>query len=313
MTLPEQLLSAVKGIYTGLDVRIREVAYGYSKSGLSINGNFYYLSFKNGVPTAAEFAEYVYHRIIPYCLPRKLRAEKDAQYVATKDPRFIHELTDQAKNLFIKAKKSQSKSGEPGEVILFILLEAILSAPQIVCKMYLKTSEQMPVHGSDGVHLGVSTKAGALRLYWGESKLYGEIAKAFDDIFESIGNFISAKSGRSPKERDLEIIIDHMDIDDAPLKQLLLKYFDPYEEESLAVEEIFACFTGFDYDAYQMAEPEFKKRYEEKIESACELFFDKMQKAGLEKLQYHIFLLPFPNVKDFRKYFFAHLGLSDVS
>jgi hypothetical protein len=319
MTLTDQLLESIKGIYTGLDVRIVEITHHCAHEDVSVEGNFYYLTFRDGEPTVAEFAEYIYHRIIPYCIPRSVRSEKDEKYSSTGDPRYLHELTDQAKNLFAKAKKTQAKSGEPGEVILFMLLEAVLHAPQIACKMYLKTSEEMPVHGADSVHLGLGASSETIRLFWGESKLFETVSSAFDKIVESIGTFVASKSGRSPKDRDLDIVRDHMDID-GPLREALLKYFDPYHKESLQVEEVFACFVGFDYwpgalgkgPGNKNIEEEFRMGYSERVSTACELFVEKIKHSGLKHLRFHVFLLPFPSVKEFRKMFFNNLGVSDV-
>jgi len=318
MALSEQLLAAIKGVYAGLDVRVVEVPHRCSYEGISLEGNFYYLTFRNGAPTVDEFAEYIYHRVIPYCLPRKIRSEKDQKYRSTGDPRYIHELTDQARHLFAKARATRSKSGEPGEVILFVLLEAFLKAPQIACKMYLKTSEEMPVHGSDGVHLACGSTASSLRLIWGESKLFERISSAFDDIFESVGKFLSSNAGRTPRERDLDIVRDHTDVEDPVLKEALMRYFDPYASESLQLQEVFACFVGFEYwpssvgggAEKENVEAEFRKAYSERIASACDLFVEKMKSAGLQHLVFHILLIPFPSVSAFRAKFFQHLGVS---
>lgn len=317
MDLPEELVAAIKGVYRGFDVRIAQVIHQLEESDILVDGNFCYLTFRDGAPTVDEFAEYVYHRIIPYCLPRRVRSEKDEKYARTRDPRYIHELTDQAKNLFAKAQKTKGKSGEPGEVILFMFLEAILQAPQMACKMYLKTAENMPVHGSDSVHLKLANPGGNLMLFWGESKLYKDVSSALDSIAESIEAFISSRSGRAPRQRDLDIIRDHMDIEDPDFKKALLKYFDPYQEESLCVTETYACFVGFEccFGAYRGsdAEEEFKIRYSARIPTICQLFAEKMSKAGLNNLRFHVFLLPFPKVEAFRKKFFQHLGCADVS
>lgn len=60
--------------------------------------------------------------------------------------------------------------GEPGELIAFVILEAFFQAPQIACKMYLKTNENMPVHGS--VHIKFDESKDSIEILWGESKLY---------------------------------------------------------------------------------------------------------------------------------------------
>ena len=314
---PDSLSTAIKGTYEGFQTRLIEVPYEWKCDKTNVSGKFFYLSFRDGTPSVSEFAEYVYHRIIPYCLPRAIRAEKDEKYSQTHDVRFIHELTDQARNLFISAKKSQKTSGEPGEVILFMLLEAIIRAPQIACKMFLKTSENMPVHGSDSIHLTMGDTKGSVRLIWGESKLYGELSDALDAVCGSLRDFLDDKSGRSSRDRDIDIIRDYMDVSEQ-LKPLLLKYFDPYEPQSNLREEAFACLVGFDYTTYQKLEgssaeekeSHFQREYSARIHSACELFCEKLKKTGLDKLRIYFFLIPFPDLLDFRSQFFQRLGIS---
>jgi hypothetical protein len=51
--------------------------------------------------------------------------------------------------------------------------------------MSLKTSSQMPVHGSDGIHFKCDA-AGNLRLLWGESKCYESITSALAEAVKSV-------------------------------------------------------------------------------------------------------------------------------
>lgn len=80
---------------------------------------------------------------------------------------FLQKISD----LFLTAKnKFQSdneKTGEIGELILFMLLESN-NITQIISKMRLKTNKNMPIHGPDGVH--VEIKEGNLIFHYGEAK-----------------------------------------------------------------------------------------------------------------------------------------------
>lgn len=313
-----KLHNAVKGVYPGFEVRLREVPYLWRTRDLSVSGKFLYLSFRDGKPTLDEFVEYIYHRIIPFCIPRKVRLEKDRHYAATGDTRYIVELIDQAKNLFIKAHNSGKTTGEPGELILFILLEALLTAPQLACKMYLKTSEEMPVHGSDSIHVLKGSSENTLCLIWGESKIYQKLSSALDDICASISNFLSEETGRSLRERDIDILKDHMDISEPELREVLIRFFDPYCEESNRREEAFACFVGFDYAIYKnldsMPKEEqerfFRTAFQARIDSACKLFEKKLRSTGLSHLRIYFFLIPFPSVEELRQKFLMKIGVS---
>lgn len=329
MPAPPELLEAVKGVYEGIDTRIREVPYEWNENDLTVSGKFFYLSFRDGAPTIDEFVEYIYWKVIPFCIPRAERRKKMDKLMATQDERYMHELTDQARNLFIKAREkakakaaeegrdAASTTGEPGELILFILLEGILKAPQLACKMYLKTSEDMPVHGSDSVHLSKGSTADSVRIIWGESKLYQQLSSALDEICKSISGFLSDAEGRTNRDRDIDILKDHMDVEDPEFRNALLKYFDPYEDEGNLREESFACFVGFDYSAFstlsattrQERESVFLEKYRERIASACTLFGTKLRASNLSHLRIDFFLLPFPDVDTLRAKFLTRLGV----
>jgi hypothetical protein len=78
-----------------------------------------------------------------------------------------------------------------GELLLFLLMERLLGLPQLLAKMSLKTSGNVHVHGSDGVHASLGDD-GILDVYWGESKLYKSSSDAFSDCFESIAPLLIA-------------------------------------------------------------------------------------------------------------------------
>ena len=305
--------------YTGIEHRVIELVTDLpSDNSVKISGTFLYFKFKDKEPSTSEFVDFIYPKIVPFCIPKKKREELSQKFIQTGDPRYYLELADQAKNLFIKAKKTLKKGGEPGELILFSVLEYFLDAPQIASKMYLKTSESMPVHGTDGIHVKYDPATKNLYLYWGESKLYQQLSKSLDEICTSIAGFIKRKDSRSPRERDIDILKDHSAIDDPEAKEAVLEYFDPYSDKSNDLREIYCCLSGFDFSIYnklsEIEEDEiedyFREKYLERINSACELFAQKIKENGIEELSFHFVLLPFKSVAEFRQLFFAKLGLS---
>lgn len=317
--LLDELLDTVKGVYSNFGVRLREAPYEWKEDGLAVSGNFFYPAFRDGQPTVGEFVRFVYHKIIPFCISRQERREIIEKFKETDDDSYILELTDKAKNLFITARKSQKTSGEPGEVILFMLLEAVLKAPQLACKMSLKTSEQMPVHGSDAIHIMRGSQEGSICLIWGESKIYQQLSTALDEVCNSVSGFLDEKEGRNARDRDIDIIKEHMDVEEPVLRRALLDYFDPYSEAGNNLEEAYACFVGFDYSSVysQLAsmapnkrEEFFKSEYLERISSACKLFGTKLRERSLSNLKINYFLIPFPSVEDLRTKFFNHLGIT---
>ncbi len=198
------LLSLSPRAINGFRSRLREVSLTWGKE-ITAVGKFFYLSFRDGIPTVDEFIDYIYNQIIPFCIPAKEIRETAKKFEETKDTALWLRLGDKARNLFIKARNERVTTGEPWELILYIILEAALLAPQVASKMYLKTSEMMPVHGADSIHMTYDNVSSVLTLFWGESKLYQQLSATLDEMIKSISAFILPKGGRSPKERDIDI------------------------------------------------------------------------------------------------------------
>ena len=312
---------ALAGTHTGLASRLREIDFAWTTDGVPAEGTFCYLAFRDGQLTQDEFVDFVYSRIIDFCLPRE-KVRKAREAVAAGDTKPMLDLTDEAKSLFLHAKKKNAKSGEPGEVVLFTLLEGLVKAPRLVAKMRLKTNPNMEVHGSDAIHMKYDAASETLTLYWGEAKLYGELPSALDQIAVSIKGFreYNPDTKGVQREFDIALVQSHPDLE-APEAQAtrdaLLAYFDPYTEYSNQIREVHACLAIWDWEFCKSlgtlppgeAEDTFKKKYLERIESACSLFIDKIKKHGLEKFRFHFFLIPVVDVTEFRKRFCEKVGL----
>lgn len=316
MNLQDELEKTLRGVDSGFNARLQEIEHSWHLPDVEVLGKFFYLSFKNGVYSVDEFVDFIYGKIVPFCVPEVVRNKLMQKFQETGDYSYIQKITDKARNLFIK-KDPDLTTGEPGELILFILLEVILKAPIIACKMYLKTNQNVPVHGSDAIHVSFDSNDRMLNLYWGESKLYKDISTAIDNVCKSIAGFVESDSPRKPRDRDLEIIQDHISIDNKEMKDELLKYFDPYEPQSNNLRENFACFVGFNYtyledgklDKARLIE-DFESKYIKRIKSACELFNDKVNNHKISHLNFVFFLIPFKSVKELRIKFYEKLGVN---
>lgn len=313
--LLEELLSENK--HKGFAARLKNLDHEPAIDGVDLSGKFFYLPFRSGQPTVEEFVDYLCQKVVYFCIPRSVRERASKKFNDTGEYEYIGTLWDEAKNLFIQAGEKGYRSGEPGELILFILLEAALEAPQIVNKMYLKTSERMPVHGSDAIHVSFDTEKDTLCIYWGEAKVHQTLSSALDETCESVVSFRKTEGagGRPARSRDIDIIRDHADIKEGPLKEALLKYFNPYEEESNKLEECHACFVGFEYSVLSALknldesrlEEVFREKYEERADSAMSLFAKKIENNKLQIHKFMLFLLPFVDLREFRKIFFNRL------
>lgn len=130
---------------------------------------------------------------------------------------------DKAMMLSKKARekfKSENNNGELGELLLFCFLEGYLDAPKILTKLDLKTSNNLYVNGSDGVHLKKISNL-KYHLIFGESKTYKKLTQAFENAFQSIHDFRNEtnsqgkyKSGINFEKGLISSHIDQIDFDD---------------------------------------------------------------------------------------------------
>jgi len=305
--------------HSSLGMRLKQVPFDWTSGMHRLTGSFHYITFADGVPTVREFVEYLYDRLIPYCLPKqKIRDALNGVDPHVDYSRIVR-LGDSARNLFIKAKSQLKSGGEPGELILFALLEGILKAPRLVSKMYLKTNNNMPVHGTDGIHLGYDDAKDLLTIYFGESKIYQEFASAADAAFSSMADLI-ANTGQI--SREIEILNDLSDLDSlAPeFKAKIAEYINPYSRSKLTLQKriVHACLLGFEYGAYNRIlalAPDkvvsaFEEKYKKRVGSACRVIERHYGKRLPITTNLYLFLLPFPSLKQFRTDFYAKLGVA---
>jgi hypothetical protein len=314
MKVSQTALEAITIPEKGLNARLSCIQRTDKNEEFGLEGHFFYLTLRDTKPTTDEFVDFIYGRIIDFCLPgyeiRKmhLRAKEigNSAYV---------EAMEKARRVFIKALKLQNTTGELGELILYVLLETVIKAPQLVAKMTLKTSRDMPVHGSDGIHVRFDDASDNLHLIWGESKLYQRLSSALNSAISSISDFEKGNSDK--KSRDIDIIRQHSSLTDDSIREPLMKYFDPYESVSNDVINFHACFFGFDSELYNSEEGDsddrlekrLKSRYEKDINKTCEYFKQKIGYNDLHHLKFILFLLPFKDVSELRRKFLDRLGV----
>lgn len=313
-----QALTALLKDHSRLNIRLKEVPFDWKTELHRLTGKFYYLTFADGVPTMQEFVEYLYDCLIPYCLPKKKIRDALTGVDPAVDYARIVRLHDDARSLFIKAKNQLDTGGEPGELILYALLEWALKAPRLVSKMYLKTNNNMPVHGTDGIHLGYDDAADLLTIYFGESKIYQSFSAAADAAFKSIADLL-ANAGQI--SREIEILNNLSDLSSlpAPFQDKIAEYINPYStsEKMLKKRIVHACLLGFEYAAYNRIlklKPEtvadaFEQRYKKRVGSACRVIERHYGKKLPVTANLQLFLLPFPSLDTFRSAFYTKIGV----
>ncbi|MFC6199209.1 HamA C-terminal domain-containing protein [Ponticaulis profundi] len=315
MELKEQF-DLLLGDFEHLSPRIRHLSFDTDGCGERIEVRCSYLSFRDGVATFDDFISVLSNHLIPFCLPRSEIQEA----ISNIDPNdfvksgiAMSQLSEKARGLFIKARKGSHRSGEGGEIVLYILNEWQLGAPQVVSKMYLKTNRNMPVYGSDGIHAKYDDTSKKLWIYWGESKAYATLHGALDAALASISKF-RIENG---EDREIAIVSDHLDADswNAESREALLAYLDPYNEQSNNRIPAYSCVLVFSFD-YTLGggtpAAEIEKKFIDHVKTEIANFIaDIPKKIEAQKLidqRFEFFLVPVPNVQEFRDKFQEKIG-----
>lgn len=308
---------ALAGKYNGINACIRELPSSYKSDCGKVGGRFFYLTFQAGRQNIAKLAKYLYWRIIPFCLTRARREELLKLFEDTGDDRYQHEATDEARDLFVRARESRNSTGEPAELLLFVLLEHFFQAPQVACKMSLKTAHNIPVFGADAVHMSYDAAENLMLVYWGESKLKEQLANALDSTCASVKDFLSPRDHTKPKERDITVLKTHANIPDKATKNAYLKFFDPYEEADNQRRDVHAClaaverslFDGLDKLPAKDVEAEFCRRFKPMTAKAIQLFHEKIAGSQLDKEHFRLLLVPIEELQELRKEFYRQLRI----
>lgn len=293
-----------------INSRLEEVVFDTEIEGTKAKGHCYCLKLDAQCnPRLNDLADYVAANIINYAIPKKERdIAQDYLIRNNGNTRKYAELKRKAAALFTDLKTT----GEGGEMLLYVLVQEFLKIPQLISKMSLKTSGNVHYHGVDGVHVKFDDGTGNLVLYWGESKMHANLSKAITECFDSLKGFILDTYGHdSTQERDLQLITSNInnEVNNTPLENLLLQYFDKDSDLSNKVQYKGVCFIGFDYDKYPKSPNsstlnELKAQVSSNLKAWIETTGKGIKKhPNLERFEIHVFLIPFPSVQDFRDYF----------
>jgi hypothetical protein len=260
-----------------------------------------------GQPRVRDLAHAVAMRLVEYAMPRSevTRAqEADRKFNVAS---HVSDLFTKARDLFTTI----DTSGEGGELLLYMLVQAHLRLPQLFCKMSLKTSGSVHVFGIDGLHAGVDPATGRLALYWGEAKLYKSAAEAIRECIASISPFLKGEGGAHGRDRrDLHLVRQYIDLDNEGLEDAVLNFLDPDHEAYNQVDYRGACLIGFDHASYPdgtAAKPftQMIAEIQSEIQGWLRAIGGHMSgdHVHLRSVRIEAFLLPFPSVQAFRDAF----------
>ena len=282
-----------------------KVEHSNSINGIDVNLHFKYLKFDpNGNPKIDLLVNTLLNYATHYCFSSQKRDIEDNEFEKNK-------LMNEAKKLFRKWKDeditddNQPKSGEVGEMILWLLMEVVLKAPQIVAKMDLKTNPKLEVFGSDGIHIDISNED-ILNIYFGEAKFYNDIYGALDSAFQSIEDFHK----NSMSNHEFNLVTTHYKYLNHKHKDKIYKFIMG-EIEAGEVKINHACLIGYDWDEYKKLDGEDRKEfiknfttlYQEETKRLTKLIQTRFDKFSKKEFDFEVFFIPFKSVQELRTAF----------
>ncbi|REJ15546.1 MAG: hypothetical protein C6W59_08625 [Paenibacillaceae bacterium] len=273
----------------------------------NIDMRFFYIQLQGGNVRLNDFISAISQGIVSFALSRRDALEINHLNAIQK--------TKEARERYVISRKS----GELGELALYMFLESKEEAPQILSKMSLKTSGNMHVHGSDAVHVKIND-AGDIFLFLGESKVYKDIDGSINACLDSIFKFYFDErvEGRTQFDFDLKLVKENMDVDDPELRIFLQDLFNPWKGGKEHLFYVNACFIIFEVPELDKIR-EFGRNAEEKL---LEIYKDKMTeiarsiKQKLDEknqfgLQFLFFFLPVTNTEEARRKFQTIMGFGE--
>mgnify|MGYP003384677070 CR=1 FL=1 len=307
------LESALTGDPEALEIHLTLVQRDVSIAGHLVKIHSHCLSVDgNGRVQPHRLAEFMRNAIADYAIPRSKLAEAKARDNRFKSTEAVTELVERAKRSFTDL----ANTGEGGEMLLFLLAERFLKLPQILCKMDLKTDTRMHYHGADGVYAGV-TPQGILKLYWGESKIYGNATAAIRDCLNSLAPFlIEPEHEGAERERDLMLLSDKADLSNPALTDALKKYFDKSSVMSKRVQYCGVALVGFDVPFYpkdneKAVAEEIVKASQAELTGWRKTIGRRLNLKNLSQMEIELFCIPLPSADGFRAAFLKAMGMPE--
>jgi hypothetical protein len=165
------------------------------------------------------------------------------------------------------------------------------------------------------MHVGVDPVTGKLLLYWGESKIYGDVTGAVRECLASVAPMLAEHSAG---QRDLQLLQRHADLDDPALEMAFKKFLNPDSEEFNSLEFRGLCLVGFDCDAYPKG-PSTTELTALANQIATTLptwkghITKRITEEKLDSFAMHFLFVPFPSADGFRQLLRNQLGVGTMA
>ena len=149
-------------------------------------------------------------------------------------------MVSQSKSYFIK--KSEY-SGELGELFLFVVLES-KGIVQLLNKMNLKTSPEMPIHGWDAIHIGVEENK-RIVLHYGYSKMHKGFSEGLASAIKEVNDFSKSKSR---EKYELNLVSSHLDNEKFnTYSEAIRILLSPYARHKQNLMKAHSIFIGYEW------------------------------------------------------------------
>jgi hypothetical protein len=201
-------------------------------------------------------------------------------------------------------------TGQPGELLVYFLIEAVLQAPQVLKKMLITTNPNDERKGSDGVHIRWAAEGEILEVIFAEAKLYEDFDAALTSAFLSMSDFHNSTT----KDLEINYFLNTFSLLSDEQQEVVTSYVEG--ENKGKCQEVHVCLIGHTWEEYKHLKTAEKKRFLEEFETRylkwalAEMkpkLDTKLAKFTHSHLRFEFFFLPFASVDNFRKLFLASL------
>lgn len=254
-----------------------------------------------------DFIKLLLNSIVKYVLKREEYSPSGSLDNFTLD--HIHDIWKSARSKFLTKNKN---AGEVGELILFLILESE-GIVQLLNKMNLKTSSEMPIHGLDAIHIQVVNDK--IILHFGQAKMYQNLNGGIDAALEDVKNFTTNQNAR---ELELNLVSNY--IDDKKFDQhadTIKDLISPYGRHKENLNDSNSIFVGYNWDLLQNLSsrgsneltPYLQTEYTKLHDDLSNNIKNKISKIPeIKDQEFTIYLLPFKDIQSFRALFLRRLN-----
>ena len=213
---------------------------------------------------------------------------------------MVNKLRESAKRIYTTEK--YQKRGEFGEIVLHLLLRDFYNSIPLISKIYFKDSNNVAVHGFDGVH--VTIEGDVKKLWLGESKFFSKGLEGIEALLKDVETHFKEDYLRS--EFTLVSSKIHDDIPEAEHWKQLIHQHTTLDKIFKSVCIPLVC--TYTSDIFK-SHSEQTKEYLEAFEKECRALKAKFDEKNIHtNLEIVLMLLPVPDKNNLNEEFHKRLG-----